>query len=106
MPIKGLRKFLNAASQLFDQRQSQCELLSLKVQGDAIVARWKMNAVLSLPWKPRLPEVIGTTIYHLDADNLISIHEETWDISATEAFFRTKWLDFSKGMASHSYGGK
>ena len=110
MPVRGLRKFLNAASQLFDQQLSTCELLSLNIQeqghgaddDDVIVARWRMNGVLRLPWKPKMPEVVGTTIYRLDENHLIRLHEETWDISAVEAFFRTKWLDFSN-YAGGSY---
>jgi Uncharacterized conserved protein (DUF2358) len=89
MPVKGLRKYLNAAAQLFDQRTSRSELLSLKIEGDVIVATWRFSATMHLPWKPKLPEVTGSTIYHMDASGLIYQHVETWDISAFQAFFRT-----------------
>jgi hypothetical protein len=89
MPVKGLRKYLNAASQLFDQRQSFSELLSLEIQGDVIVADWKMRGVLMLPWHPLLPEWTGQTTYHRDINGLIYKHDETWDMSVTEAFMRT-----------------
>lgn len=102
MPVRGLRKFLNAASQLFDPKQSVCELLSLEIQGDVIVADWKMNGVLRLPWRPRLPEVQGQTIYHFDENGLIARHEETWDLSAVEAFLKTSWFDF-QFKAAHTY---
>lgn len=94
MPVRGLRKFLNAASQLFDPRESFCELLNLEIQGDVIVADWKMNGVIRLPWGPKMPEVQGQTTYHFDEDGLISRHEETWDLSAMDAFTKTAWFDF------------
>jgi len=89
MPVKGLRKYLNAASQLFDQRTSRAELLGLQIDGDVIRAKWRFNGSLRLPWKPIMPEVTGTTIYHMDEDGLIYSHEETWDMSAYQAFFWT-----------------
>lgn len=102
MPVRGLRKFLNAASQLFDAKQSKCELLDLTVQEQqgVIVARWKMNGVISLPWRPIMPEVVGETIYSLDHEGLIHSHEETWDISAAQAFLKTTWFDFAR-MEAH-----
>jgi Uncharacterized conserved protein (DUF2358) len=92
MPVKGLRKYMNAASQLFDQKQSWSKLLSLEKQDDdnVIVARWQFSGVLRLPWKPLLPLVQGSTTYHIDAaSGLVDRHVETWDMSATEAFLRT-----------------
>jgi Uncharacterized conserved protein (DUF2358) len=97
MPVKGLRKFRGAASQLFDRKRSTAELLSLEVEGDVIVARWKMNGVLRLPFRPKMPEVIGTTTYHLDENSLIYLHEETWQMSAFEAFFKTDWFCRKQG---------
>ena len=93
MPVKGLRKFLNAASQLFDQRQSHAELLDLRIDGEVIVARWRFKGTLHLPWKPRMPEVIGSTTYFMDEDSLIYKHTESWDISAYQAFFWTLMPD-------------
>lgn len=90
MPVKGLRKFLNAASQLFEYSSSRAELHSLRVVNPKLlVADWRMEGVLRLPWHPLLPEWGGTTYYHLDDDNLIYLHEETWDMSVAEAFIRT-----------------
>lgn len=104
MPVRGLRKYLNAASQLFEHSKSRSELLSLEIlsidEGDVnnfykskdnavIVARWKMQGVLRLPWKPAVPEWTGTTTYYIDQDGLIYRHEETWDKSVLRAFLET-----------------
>lgn len=89
MPVRGLRKYLNAAAHLFDKRTTEAELLSLQIKGDVIEATWRFSGTLRLPWKPTMPEVTGSTIYHFDADGLIYEHVETWDISANQAFFRT-----------------
>jgi hypothetical protein len=90
MPVTGLRKFLNAASQLFDYGSSYAELRSLRIENPKLlVAHWRMEGVLRLPWRPVLPEWMGTTYYHLDEDNQIYLHDETWDMSVAEAFLRT-----------------
>jgi Uncharacterized conserved protein (DUF2358) len=94
MPVQGLRKYLNAASQLFDRSKSCADLLSLDTSLDAsgntvVVARWRMNGVLRLPWKPTLPEWTGSTTYHFDNKGLIYLHEETWDMSVWQAFMKT-----------------
>jgi Uncharacterized conserved protein (DUF2358) len=89
MPVRGLRKYLNAASQLFDQQHSRSELLSLDVVDRVIVARWRMKGVLRLPWRPAVPEWTGTTTYFTDDDGLIYRHEETWDKSVLQAFLQT-----------------
>jgi hypothetical protein len=91
MPVQGLRKYLNAASQLFDQGKSRSELLCFHVdyQTNTIHAKWRMNGILRLPWKPALPDWTGSTVYHRDEDGLIYRHEETWDMSVTQAFLRT-----------------
>eukprot|EP00531_Pseudo-nitzschia_arenysensis_P015592 CAMPEP_0116143802 /NCGR_PEP_ID=MMETSP0329-20121206/15645_1 /TAXON_ID=697910 /ORGANISM="Pseudo-nitzschia arenysensis, Strain B593" /LENGTH=348 /DNA_ID=CAMNT_0003639147 /DNA_START=102 /DNA_END=1148 /DNA_ORIENTATION=- len=107
MPVRGVRKYLNAASQLFDKSSSTAELLSLEI-GDAdsvnknkshrhqkpratIVARWKLKGVLHLPWHPSLPVWTGTTTYHLDDEHMVYFHEEEWDISVFRAFTQTLW---------------
>jgi len=112
MPVRGLRKYVNAASQLFDRSKSRAELMSLEivtvavpsshdndnnnhnnhapvVEEQVVVAKWRMNGVLRLPWKPNLPEWTGSTTYHFDDDGLIYRHEETWDMSVWQAFLET-----------------
>lgn len=89
MPVRGLRKYMNAASQLFEYKSSTSELLSLRIQEGSVVAKWRFNGTMRLPWKPKLPEVTGTTTYHVDSSGLIYKHIETWDISAFQAFIQT-----------------
>ena len=117
MPVRGLRKYLNAASQLFDPVHSRAELLSLEVVEDQlegiyqrgkghqslykyapIVATWRMWGVLRLPWKPILPEWTGTTTYFRDEEGLIYKHVETWDMSTLQAFVKTFWPDLAEGI--------
>lgn len=89
MPVRGIRKYMNAASQLFEYKSSTSELLSLHINEGTAVAKWRFNGTMRLPWKPKLPEVTGTTTYHVDSSGLIYKHIETWDISAFQAFVQT-----------------
>jgi hypothetical protein len=107
MPVKGLRKYLNAASNLFDHATSTAELLSMelvqenestksKSNTDAetvIVAYWRLQGVLHLPWHPQLPVWTGRTKYHFDEQGLVYHHSEEWDISVAQAFMETLWPD-------------
>ena len=96
MPVRGLRKYMNAASQLFEYKSSTSELLSLQIHEGAAVAKWRFNGTMRLPWKPKLPEVTGTTTYHIDSSGLIYKHIETWDISTFQAFVQTFLPKLSK----------
>lgn len=105
MPVQGLRKYINAASQLFDRKQSQAELLALDIVNDhTIVAQWRMNGVLRLPWKPTLPEWTGTTTYHFDDEGLIYRHEEDWDMSVWQAFMRTFAPEMAERLWNNNNG--
>lgn len=91
MPVRGLRKYVAAASGLFDSSQSKAELRSVAVcrRRRAVVVRWRLGGALALPWKPLVPTFGGTTTYSVDGTGLISKHEEAWEIGAWEAFVRT-----------------
>jgi len=95
MPVRGLRKYLAAASQLFDANKSSAQLLELKFDEGGeyscglIEARWRMEGILMLPWRPKVQPWTGWTKYHIDKDGMIALHEEGWDISVFEAFFST-----------------
>jgi hypothetical protein len=97
MPVRGVRKYINAASHLFDHKMSTAELLDLQLGSSStgerhssptatttatatattttttIVATWRLSGVLHLPWKPKLPTWTGTTTYHLDQDGALSV---------------------------------
>ncbi|KAL3817504.1 hypothetical protein ACHAXA_007094 [Cyclostephanos tholiformis] len=96
MPVRGLRKYLNAASSLFDARMSDAVLLSLtyderggECERGMIVATWRLGGVINLPWHPTVEPWTGTTRYHLDDEGLIRLHQEYWDISVWRAFVCT-----------------
>jgi hypothetical protein len=97
MPVRGLRKYLNAASQLFDPKTSRATLLDIRIAdndvgqhgGGVIQVSWMLEGVLMLPWHPTLPQWTGWTKYHLDKDGLIAFHEEGWNIGVVEAFVKT-----------------
>jgi hypothetical protein len=159
MPVRGLHKYLNAASQLFETKSSTAELLDLRLvtitevqqqepnnyddemsscdfvssrsmdrsisqlldmtvkaiktsaqtvagsltcsqKGGAgeediadfvVVAEWRLQGVLHLPWHPKLPTWTGRTTYHFDSQHLVKRHEEEWDISVLQAFTQTLW---------------
>ena len=90
MPVHGLRKYLNAASQLFDYQSSSARLLSMEIIDERkIMAFWEIKGVLHLPWHPKLPVWTGSTTYHVDEDGLIYFHEDKWDMSVLQAFTET-----------------
>jgi hypothetical protein len=103
MPVRGLRKYLNAASHLFDHSTSTAELLSLQVgveHENTIVAKWKLQGVLHLPWHPELPIWTGQTTYHFGEDGLVHLHKESWDISVAQAFTQTLWPEMAENFWS------
>jgi hypothetical protein len=89
MPIRGLRKYVGVAAHLFDYHESSAALKSLAVVDDTVVAEWRLQGILHLPWRPRLPTFYGRTVYHIDAEGLIHRHEETWNMSVAHAFCHT-----------------
>jgi len=102
MPVRGLRKYLSAASNLFDAKHSRATLLSLETiqeatanvgtgagAGGIIEVTWEISGVLMLPWRPKVKPWSGWTRYHLDEDGLVAFHEEGWDISTIQAFVDT-----------------
>ena len=88
MPVKGLRKYLSSASQLFDRHHSKAEIFDISINHDKneVVVFWRLEGILNLPWHPYVKPWTGTTTYRLDSDNLVYAHVESWDISVTDAF--------------------
>lgn len=102
MPVKGLRKYLLFASQLFDQHSSRADLIApieVDRENNRIIAQWRLEGILNLPWHPTLKPWTGRTIYHIGADGLISQHVEEWDISVMDAFLSTLFPQIYKGAA-------
>jgi len=91
MPVRGLKKYLAAASQLFEYKSSRAELLSLQtdVENRVLTARWRLSGKLNLPWHPHVKPWTGTTRYIIGQDGLIERHEEEWDIPVLDAFLST-----------------
>lgn len=105
MPVRGLRKYLSAAAQLFDTSKSFAELREItytsnggeKSQG-LIEVKWELGGVINLPWHPTVEPWTGWTKYHLDEGGLVYWHEEGWDaevwrIFASVVFPRIRWVD-------------
>jgi len=101
MPVRGVRKYVNAASNLFDHATSKADLLQMTIEKPhdgkpVIVAHWRLQGVLHLPWHPELPQWTGRTRYYFDEDGLIFHHEEEWDISVAQAFLETLLPDLAR----------
>lgn len=93
MPVRGLRKYLLSASQLFDSRKSRADLtrpIEYDNEKGTITAYWRLEGILNLPWHPHVKPWTGSTTYHIDAQSgLVSSHTEVWDISVPDAFIST-----------------
>jgi hypothetical protein len=99
MPVRGLRKYQSAASQLFDRKVSRADILGSFIDEDeqSITVRWRLEGVLNLPWHPTMKPWTGSTTYYLDEDHLICRHIEKWDISAIDAFVSLLFPSFRIG---------
>lgn len=87
MPVRGPAKFADALSGLFDPRASSCELVRIDAVSDrAVVALWRLEGVLRLPWRPEIAPFVGETTYTLDDRGIITSHVERWSCSVLDAF--------------------
>ncbi|EKX34199.1 hypothetical protein GUITHDRAFT_90543 [Guillardia theta CCMP2712] len=90
MPVRGLRKYVDATSHLFEPKSSSIDLLSIETVDDsAVLARWRLEATLMLPWRPSVKAYTGVTLYELNEEGLVSRHTELWSITAADAFIST-----------------
>ena len=91
MPVRGLRKYLSASSQLFDRRVSCATLCDIQhsTENRTIVVKWTLEGVLNLPWHPTICPLRGNTKYILDKSGLIERHIEEWEVSTLVAFWST-----------------
>lgn len=103
MPVRGLRKYLSAASHLFDQGKSHAKMLSITHDDEkrTVTVRWLLGGILMLPWRPTVKDWTGCTVYYLDEEGLVYKHSETWDISVWEAFVSTAF----PGVGHMVWGG-
>ena len=51
-----------------------------------ITSRWRFDAAIKIPGRPRIKPYTGSTKYVISNDGLVEQHIETWDISALDAF--------------------
>ena len=51
-----------------------------------ITSKWRFDAAINIPGKPRIKPYTGATKYVISNDGLVEQHIETWDISALDAF--------------------
>ena len=51
-----------------------------------ITSRWRFDAAINFPGKPRIKPYTGTTMYVFNDQMLVQKHVETWDISTLDAF--------------------
>ncbi|KAF8060078.1 hypothetical protein HT031_005017 [Scenedesmus sp. PABB004] len=88
--VKGVARYTAAVAALFDPDASRADLVDAAVSGpNSLTLRWRLEGRLKLGGLPIKPYT-GTTVYTLDeASGLITRHEETWDISAADAFIST-----------------
>mmetsp|Transcript_11015 Transcript_11015/g.17312 ORF Transcript_11015/g.17312 Transcript_11015/m.17312 type:complete len:163 (+) Transcript_11015:919-1407(+) len=87
MPVTGLTKYVDAISNLFERKSSQVQLLCIETIDDkTILARWRLEGTLKLPWRPKVKPYTGVTVYHLNEQGLVQRHTELWSITAFDAF--------------------
>lgn len=98
--VRGLRKFCDAAAGLFDTRLSHVDLVDIYVRDERlIVAEWRLQGALMLPWRPYIKPYLGSTLYEFDDDGLVCSHVETWRISVVDAFLSVVWKGFGTAPA-------
>jgi hypothetical protein len=100
MPVRGLRKYLSAAAQLFDSKSSMAHLHSIasNEEENSITVHWSLGGVINLPWHPAVEPWTGWTTYHVDEEGLIYWHEEGWDVEVWRIFMgvvfpTVRWVD-------------
>ncbi|KAK9916782.1 hypothetical protein WJX75_006973 [Coccomyxa subellipsoidea] len=84
--VKGPETYSRAVAALFDHDTSRADLISMEVtDSHTITSRWRFDAAINFPGKPRIKPYTGSTRYIIK-DGLVQQHIETWDISTLDAF--------------------
>lgn len=107
MPVEGLRKYLSASTHLFNHAASRCDLIAIATvdpikqdEERRMLVVWRIEGVLSLPWRPRIKPYMGCTVFHRDSQSgLITLAKEFWGISAFDAFASTLFPSFGDPAA-------
>lgn len=95
VPVTGLSKYVSATAGLFDRNLSRVDLLAIWAEGECeIRATWRLEGALNLPWKPRIKPYTGETVYTFDERGLVVRHDESWSVSALDAFVSVIWPGF------------
>lgn len=98
VPVRGLAKYCDATKGLFFRPASKVELLEIGVvDARCVKAWWRLEGKLNLPWKPKIKAYTGSTTYFFDEEGLVERHEETWAISASDAFTSTLFPNLGFG---------
>lgn len=98
--VRGVYKFCDAAAGLFDKRLSRVDLIDIYIRDSChIVAEWRLQGALMLPWRPYIKPYLGSTVYEFDESGLVSSHVETWQISVYDAFLSVIWKGFGAAPA-------
>lgn len=95
VPVTGLSKYVSATAGLFDRSMSRVDLLAIWAEGEReIRATWRLEGALNLPWKPKIKPYTGETVYTFDERGLVVRHDESWSVSALDAFISVIWPGF------------
>ena len=62
------------------------KLLRQVTDPHTISSRWRFDAAINFPGKPRIKPYTGSTKYVINDQGLIQQHIESWDISTLDAF--------------------
>ena len=87
--VRGLSKYQQALSLLFDPSESSLELKDLRVADGHIEADYTASGTLKLPWRPKISGWAGHVVYSLNADGLIASQVDVWNITRVDAIRQT-----------------
>lgn len=94
--FRGVQKYCAATKGLFHRPESRVELLRISEEDGGIVAWWRLEGVLHLPWLPRIKAYTGRTRYVFDGEGLVVRHEETWSLTFLDAFGSTLFPEIGR----------
>ena len=88
--VKGLSKYRQALSFLFDPEQSEVHAVRGTISASGkLEVNYIASGVLKLPWRPKIAPWSGHITYQLDADGLVSSQIDVWNITRLDAIRQT-----------------